>query len=371
MHVSNTPARGVFMLLLRRALAPHRSRMAPILVNLAKEERELRRKLVTWGVVLVFLAALLSGCSSGTKQQSSTSSASEKKVRIGIVQIVEHPALDAARKGFLDTLKAKGYEEGKNLEVDYENAQGDQTMLQTIAKKLVSNKPDLILAIATPSAQAVAAETTTIPILITAVTDPVAAKLVKSNEKPRTNVTGTTDMNPVKEQIELVKKFVPKATKIGVIYNAGEVNSQVQVDKVKEVAGKNGLTVVEATVSSSSEVMQAAQSLVGRVQAIYLPTDNVVASSVQSVVKVAEKNALPVIAGEKGMVDNGALATIGIDYYKLGQQTAEMAIRVLNGEKPENMPIESQKEYKLFINKDAAARMKVAIPEDLLKQAGK
>lgn len=327
------------------------------------------RKLLAWGMVFVFMLTVMTGC--GGSSRSEGQQDGEKKVKLGIIQVAEHPALDAARQGFLDTMAANGYVEGKNLIVDYGNAQGDQTALKTIAKKLVSGRCDLILAIATDSAQAVAAETTEIPILITAVTDPVAAKLVQSNEKPGTNVTGTNDMNPIKEQVELLQKLAPKMKRIGVVYNAGEVNSVVQVDMVKENASKMGLKVVDATVSNTSEVMQAAQSLVGRADAYYIPTDNTVASSIESIIKVAEANALPVVTGEIGMVERGALATIGIDYNKLGMQTAEMALRVLNGEKPQGMAVEEQKDMELVINMKAAKAMKVTIPENLKEQAGK
>lgn len=207
------------------------------------------------------------------------------------------------------------------------------------------------MAIATPSAQAVAGATKDIPILITAVTDPVGAKLVNSLQKPGTNVTGTTDMNPIKEQLELLKQLVPGAKNIGVIYNAGEQNSQTQVKKVKELASGLGLEVSEATVTSTAEVMQATQSLVGKVQAIYVPTDNMVVSAANSVVQVADQNKIPIISGESSVVEKGALATIGIDYKKLGEQTGEMAIRIINGEKPQDMPVESQKEFSIVINK--------------------
>lgn len=327
------------------------------------------RKLLAWGMMLVLLLTVATGC--GGSSSSDGQQDTEKKVKLGIIQVAEHPALDAARQGFLDTLEENGYVEGKNLIVDYGNAQGDQTALKTIAKKLVTGNCDLILAIATDSAQAVAAETTKIPILITAVTDPVAAKLVQSNEKPGTNVTGTNDMNPVKEQVELLQKLAPQTKRIGVIYNAGEVNSVVQVDMVKDTASKAGLNVVEATVSNTSEVMQAAQSLVGRADAFYIPTDNTVSSSVESIIKVAEANAIPVVVGEAAMVDRGALATIGIDYYKLGKQTAEMALRVLKGEKPQEMPVEGQKDMDLVLNMKAAKAMKVTIPEDIKAQAAR
>ncbi|CEP69383.1 ABC transporter, substrate-binding protein [Moorella glycerini] len=333
-------------------------------------------------LVVLMLALLLAGCGSGGGKQPSSSGAQSqpqssetksdaKAVKLGIIQIVEHPALDAARKGFLATLAANGYEEGKNLQVDFQNAQGDQSTLQNIARKFAQDKKDLILAIATPSAMAMANETQDIPILITAVTDPVAAKLVKSMEKPGTNVTGTTDMNPIKEQLDLLKQLVPAAKKVGVIYNSSEVNSQVQVKIVKQEASNLGLTVVEAPVTASNEVVQATQSLVGRVEAIYVPTDNTVVSSISGVLQVAEQHKIPVIAGESNTVESGALGTIGIDYYKLGQQTGQMALRVLKGEKPQDMPIEKQKDLNIVLNAKAAKAFGVTIPEDLKKKASK
>lgn len=327
----------------------------------------MKKLLLSFMVLLLTMG--LTGCGSNGGSQE-TKSQEADKAKIGIVQIVEHPALDAARKGFLDVLKEKGYDDQK-LSVDYQNAQGDQGNLQTIARKFVQDKDNLILAIATPSAMTMANETKDIPILITAVTDPVSAKLVKSLEKPETNVTGTTDMNPVKEQLQLIKEIVPNAKKIGVIYNASEINSQVQVDAADKNASEMGLELVKVTVTASSEVMQAAQSLVKKVDAIYLPTDNMVISSLSAVLKVAEENKIPVIAGESNSVENGALATIGIDYYQLGRTTGEMAIRVLNGEKPQEMAIQGQAGTDIVLNLKAAERMGVTIPEELKKKAKK
>lgn len=324
------------------------------------------RKIIGSLLVLMLLSTGLAGCASKAKETPQTAN-----VKIGIVQIVEHPALDAARQGFLDELAANGYKEGQNLTIDYQNAQGDQGTLQTIAKKLVQDKCDLILAIATPSAVAMANETTTIPILITAVTDPVSAKLVKSNDKPDTNVTGTTDMNPVKDQLQLIKDLVPAAKNVGIIYNSSEINSQVQIDIADKAAPGMGLNLVKVSVTASSEVMQAAQSLVGRVDAIYLPTDNMVISSMSSVIKVAEANKIPVIAGESNSVEAGALATVGIDYTKLGQTTAQMALRVLKGEKPQDMAIQGQTGTDLVLNLKAAKNMGVTVSQDMIAKAKK
>ncbi len=345
-----------------------------------------KEKVKKWFLMLsslvLVLGLLLAGCgSSGGKQpaagdgqaspKSDATGGEAKTVKLGIIQIIEHPALDAARKGFLAACKAGGYEEGKNLQVDYQNAQNDPSTLQNIARKFAQDKKDLILAIATPSAMAMANETQEIPILITAVTDPVEAKLVKNMEKPGTNVTGTTDLNPIKEQLELLKQLVPNTKKFGVIYNSSEVNSQVQVKIVKQEAAGLGLTVVEAPVTASSEVVQAAQSLVGKVEAIYIPTDNTVVASIAGVLQVAEPHKIPVIAGESNTVESGALGTIGIDYYKLGEQTGQMALRVLKGEKPQDMPIEKQKDMSIVLNAKAARAFGVTIPEDLKQKASK
>ena len=294
----------------------------------------------------------------------------EGKVSIAITQLVEHPALDEARRGFIDVLAENGYVEGEQVEYDIQNAQGEMVNANTIAQKFALDKPDLIMAISTPSAIAAANAIRDIPILITAVTDPVDAGLVESNEKPGTNVTGTNDMNPIKEQFELILQFVPEAKSVGIIYNAGESNSVVQVNIAKEVSEELGLRLVEASVSSSTEVLMSANSLLGRVDAIYVPTDNTVVSTIESVVMVAEENNLPLIAGEENSIQRGAIATIGINYYRLGRQTGEMALRILKGEaRPEDMPIESQKEYRLVLNVDAAEAMGVEIPEDLLNNA--
>ncbi len=290
-------------------------------------------------------------------------------IKIGITQIVEHPALDAARQGFIDCLTDAGYGADKVI-YDIQSAQGDRSIALTIADKFVADKVDLILAIATPTAQAVAKATATIPVLITAVTDPVAAEIVHSIEKPGTNVTGTSDLTPVARQLELLKRIAPEAKRVGVLYNAGEINSVVQVEVARQAAPEVGLTLVEATVSTTGEVLQAAQSLVGRVDAIYVPTDNTVVAGLESVMMVAEGNKLPLIVGEGDAVRRGGLATVGIDYYKLGYQTGKMALRILeDGENPAEMPIEYQEDINLIVNLDAAERMGVVLSPELLAEA--
>jgi putative ABC transport system substrate-binding protein len=295
--------------------------------------------------------------------------AGDGSIKIGITQIVEHPALDAARKGFIDELAAQGYGGDKVL-YDLQNAQGDFATAQAIAQKFVNNKVDLILAIATPTAQATANVTTEIPILITAVTDPVAAGLVESIEAPGTNVTGTSDLTPVYSQLKLLQDIVPKAKRIGVLYNPGETNSLVQLDLARAAAKELGLTIIEGPVSGSSGVHQSAQALIGRVDAIYVPTDNTVVSALESVIMVAETAKLPIIAGETDSVARGALATVSLDYYSLGRQTGKMAVRILKGSAdPATMPIEYLEEVSLVLNLDAAKRMGDMLPGEMLETA--
>ncbi|HJV46437.1 MAG TPA: ABC transporter substrate-binding protein [Bacillota bacterium] len=305
------------------------------------------------------------------KDQSTAKSAdqSKKQFKIGISQIVEHPALDAAKKGFIDYLNEHGLKDGEQVKYDAQSAQGDMNNATSIAQKFVSDKEDLILAIATPTAQAAAKATKDIPIVITAVTDPVSAKIVSSMDKPGGNITGTSDMNPIKEQLSLVKELKPEAKKLGVLYNSGEANSVVQVEQAKKLAPDLGLELVERAVTNSSEVKQAAESLSG-IDAIYVPTDNTIVSALDTVLAVAQKQKLPVIAGEGESVKKGALITYGIDYYQLGRQTGEMAEKILKGEaKPGDMPIQTQKNLKLIVNTKAAEQFGITLPKTLLDKA--
>ncbi|MPM57638.1 hypothetical protein SDC9_104461 [bioreactor metagenome] len=317
------------------------------------------------GASLVMALGLLAGCGGEKK------AAPEKKmVKVGIVQLVEHSALDAANKGFVDGMAANGYKENENVTYDRQNAQADQSNLQNIAQRFVSGKMDLICAIATPAAQTMANATKDIPIVGTAITDYAEAKLVASNKEPKGNVTGTTDMNPIKEQVELMLKIMPQAKSVGVIYSSSEVNSQLQVKILKEVLAAKNINVVEATVSNVNDIQQAAQSLVGKVDAVYAPTDNVIASAMPTLVAITDEAKIPVICGEGGMVKAGGLATVGIDYYKLGLQTGAMAARILSGkEKPATMAIESQKEMQTIVNEEAAKKLGITIPADVLKAA--
>lgn len=327
-----------------------------------------RSRIAALGAGLLASTLLATACGNGGSSGQSGAAAGGDSVEIGITQIVSHPSLDAAREGFKKALAENGYTEGQNVTYDEQNAQGDQGTATNIAGKFNTDQKDLVLAIATPTAQAVAQAITNVPVLITAVTDPVSANLVDSLEKPGGNVTGTSDLNPVEEQLALLKKLAPEARTVGIVYSSGEVNSQVQVDLAKEAAQKLGLEIKEATVSSSGEVQQAAQSL--DVDSFYVPTDNNVVSALESLIQVAESRKLPVIAAEGDSVERGALATEGINYEKLGYQTGLMAVKILkDNADPAGMPIETASDLELVVNPEAAKRMGVEIPADVLESA--
>jgi len=319
------------------------------------------------GLGLILSIGLLSGCGGSEVKKTNA----DKKVKVGVVQLVEHAALDAANKGFIKGMENNGFKAGVNVEYDQQNAQADQSNLQNIVNRFVNNKVDLICAIATPAAQSAANVTKDIPIVGTAITDYTEAKLVKSNDKPGTNVTGTTDMNPIDKQLELLLKIIPNTKTIGVIYNSSEVNSQLQVRILKKLAENKNIAVREATVTTVNDIQQAASSLVtAKVDAIYVPTDNVVASAMPVLASITNEAKIPVICGEAEVVKNGALATVGIDYYKLGLQTGTMAARILKGEsKPENMPIESLQEMKTTVSETTAKKLGITISADILKGA--
>ncbi|MCM0646884.1 ABC transporter substrate-binding protein [Clostridium swellfunianum] len=322
-------------------------------------------------MALLVSSSILGGCAK-TQASISNSSQNEKKtVKIGISQIVEHPALDSTRKGFIEALKSKGFEEGKNLQIDFQNAQGEPATAQTIAKNFVSKKEDMILAIATPSAQAAFNATKNIPILITAVTDPVQAGLVKSLDKPETNVTGTSDNIPIEKQFELLKQLVPKSKKIGIIYNTSETNSEIQVEAAKKAAPSFNLEVLTAGVTNVNELPQALGSLLDKIDVLYVPTDNLVVSSIPLITNQCYKKNIPVIGSERGQVEGGALATTGIDYYKLGYQTGLAAVEVLNGKSPKDIPVTTLKDMQLVINIDTAKKLNITVPEELNSKAEK
>ncbi len=288
---------------------------------------------------------------------------------VAVTAIVEHPALDACRDGIRDELKAAGYEEGKNLKFVYESAQGNPGTAVQIAQKFVGENPTVIVPISTPSAQAVVGATTDIPVVFTAVTDPLGAKLVTSLEKPGGNVTGMSDLSPIAKHLELIKEITPKATKIGVPYNPGEANSVTLLDLLKKHGSAMGYEIVEAPAPKSSDVLAAAESLVGKADVIYVPTDNTIVSAFEAVVKVGIDNQIPVYAGDTDSAKRGAIAALGFNYYDVGRQTGKIVLRVLKGEKPGDIPVEGVQITELFVNPGAAAKMGVTIPDAVIARA--
>lgn len=288
---------------------------------------------------------------------------------ISFTQIVEHPSLDAMRNGVLERLKDKGVEVKPNIHI----AQGNQATNIQIISQIMGEQPDLVLAIATPGAQAAAQKIKNRPILFTGVSDPVSAGLVADlNNSGGTNITGMSDFSPVDRQVELIKEIVPSVKTIGVIYNAGEPNSVVTIEAFKGEAAKAGLKVEEATIANSSGVYQAAKSLVGRCDIVYIPTDNTAISALESAIKVCRQNKLPLVCADVDSVARGAVAAIAVDYYKMGLQTGDMAYRILvEGAKPGSMPIEFLNDLELHVNKKAAASMGVTLPEATLNRANK
>jgi putative tryptophan/tyrosine transport system substrate-binding protein len=305
-------------------------------------------------ISLILGAAVFTGCS-----KVSQANVSKDKVKIGISQIVEFAALDDNRKGFIKALEDNGYKEGANLEIDYQNAQGDMATVQTISKQFASQNKDLIFAIATPSAQGAYNATKKIPVMISSVTDPVAAGIVKALEKPETNVSGTSDYLSADKQLDLIKMFVPKTKRIGVLYNTSEINSEVQVNQLREYAQKNSYEVIAVGITSTNEVTQAISSLLGKIDVLYVPTDNLVVSAMPIIVQKTLEKKIPVIASESGSVEVGALATQGIDYYKLGYKTGEMAVKVLKGEDVSKMPISRADETKIIVNEDSLKALSI------------
>lgn len=314
-------------------------------------------------------AALISGGCGG--QSSGQSGDASGKIKIGVVQIVQHGSLDEANKGFVDALKERGYGPDK-VEIDQENAQGDQSNLKTIVSRFKAEKPKLICAIATPAAQAAANEIKDIPIVGTAITDYTSAKLVQNDERPGGNVTGVSDFASMDAQMELAAKLIPQAKNVGLIYCSSEVNSEVQANQMKDYCKKHGLSVEERTVNNVNDIQQVAESLVGKVDYIYVPTDNTLASSIPTLMKITDANKIPVIVGADIMAKDGALAALSVDYYRLGKQTGELAADILDGKvKPETSLIQHQKDYTIVINKQDAEILGIQIPEEIAKKANK
>ena len=297
--------------------------------------------------------------------------AKAEDVTVAVTAIVEHPALDAVRDGVKEALSQAGYKEGENLTFLYESAQGNPGTAAQIARQFLGEEPTVIVPISTPSAQAVISSTRDIPVVFTAVSDPVGAQLVKDMDKPGGNVTGISDMSPVADHVALIKEITPDAKSIGFIYNTAEANSVSTLAALKEEAAKAGLEVIESVATKSAEVQGAARALVGRADVIYIPTDNTIVSAFEAAVGVAEEAKLPLYAGDTDSVARGALAALSFNYFDVGRQTGDVVVRVLKGEAPGEIPVKVAAGTDLVINKSAAGKMGVTFSDAVLSRANK
>lgn len=300
---------------------------------------------------------------------SVTAFSQDKIQNVAITAIVEHPALDFIRKGVIEELEREGFVDGKNIKIDYQSAQGSTATAAQIARKFVGDKADIIIPITTPSAQPIVAATRSIPIVFSGVTDPVAAKLVKSWEPSGTNVTGISDHKPIAPQVKLIQTLVPELKSVGYVYSAGEVNSTIVLEELKGEAKKQGFNVVPVAVQRSADIGTAARSLNGKVQAIYISEDNGVVSAYEALHKAALEAKIPVIAADKDTVGRGAIAAYAVNQYDIGVATAKTAARVLKGEKAGTIPTQEVSKLELSINTKTAKELGIAIPESLAKEA--
>ncbi|WP_324824366.1 ABC transporter substrate-binding protein [Sinanaerobacter sp. ZZT-01] len=326
--------------------------------------KKLNKTLTMVLVIAFMLLSTLTGC--GTKQ---TENNSEDIPTIGIVQISEHTSLNMIRESILAQLESDGFFDGKNINIDYQNAQGDQSNLKTICQQFSSKNYDLIIAIATPSAQAALGETTEIPIVFSAVTDPIDAGLVTSMQQPGGNITGTSDAVSPGQIMDLAKQITPDFKTVGVLYNSGEPNSLSVIKDLKIYAEENNLTILEAPVMNGSEAPQAASSLVKKADIVFSPIDNTIASAMPIITETLNKAKIPFYVSADSMVMDGGLATYGINYKTLGAKTGEMVSAVLNGTDPGSIDIETISDMQTYINTDTAEKIGITIPESILKSA--
>lgn len=314
-------------------------------------------------IALMVITAMCTGCG------QDSSSGDDKTLKIGLVQLVEHTSLDQIRESIIAGLEAEGFVDGENITIDYQNAQNEQSNLKTICQGFVADKVDVIVAITTPAAQVAMGETKDIPIIFSAVTDPVAAGVVTDLENPGGNITGTSDAIDVGQIIELAEELTPGFETIGTLYNSSETNSVATVEKLKEYAEANGFKVIETAITSANEIQTAAQSLAKKCDIVFSPTDNTVASSMATANEVFTKAEIPFYVGADSMVKDGAFATSGVDYEYLGQQTAQMVAEVLNGADTADMPVRTMDKTGIYINSDTAAALGIEIPKAILKKA--
>ena len=333
------------------------------------------------GFTVVLLVVLLGSLIYNTVQKSSQKTTNtqqvaqtttqDKKVKLGVLQLLSHPALDAIYQGIQDELAKEGYEAGKNLEIDFQNAQGDQSNLASMSEKLVSNKNDVIVGITTPATLSLANVTKDIPIVMGGITYPVEAGLIKDEKKPGNNITGVSDRTPIKQQLEIMKQVVPTLKTVGILYTSSEDNSVKQAKQAEEDAKALGLEVKVATIANTNDIQQVTENLASQVDAIFVPIDNTIASAMATVVQVTDAVKVPVFPSADTMVADGGVLGLGVDQYQIGVETAKMVVEVLKGAKPADTPIKLANEGVIYLNEEKAKELGITIPADIAQKAQK
>ncbi|HFU4490481.1 TPA: tryptophan ABC transporter substrate-binding protein [Streptococcus suis] len=306
-----------------------------------------------------------------TQKEQSSQSASSEKVKIGVLQFVTHDSLDEIYKGIKAGLEEGGYSTTDNLEIDFMNAEADQSQVQTMSKKLVDNGNELLIGIATPAAQGLANATTELPIIMGAVTDPVGANLVSDLKNPGGNITGVSDQTPVADAVSLIKEITPDAKTIGVLYSSNEDNSKIQVAEFKAAAEEAGYTVLEYAVASSNELASTVEVATSKTDVLFTPVDNTVASAFSTVVSVANKTKTPIFTSVEDMVEGGGIASVTLSQYDLGVATGKMAAKILDGANPGDTPVQIFNEGTIVVNQKVAKELGITLSDDVINQASK
>ena len=372
--------RGLFVLRDQKwSLFLYRVHSKKVLFTL--EEFIMKKNKGILGFAVVLLVVLLGSLIYNTVQKSSQKTTNtqqvaqtttqDKKVKLGVLQLLSHPALDAIYQGIQDELAKEGYEAGKNLEIDFQNAQGDQSNLASMSEKLVSNKNDVIVGITTPATLSLANVTKDIPIVMGGITYPVEAGLIKDEKKPGNNITGVSDRTPIKQQLEIMKQVVPTLKTVGILYTSSEDNSVKQAKQAEEDAKALGFEVKVATIANTNDIQQVTESLASQVEAIFVPIDNTIASAMATVVKATDAKKIPVFPSADTMVADGGVLGLGVDQYQIGVETAKMVVEVLKGAKPADTPIKLANEGVIYLNEEKAKELGITIPSDIAQKAQK
>lgn len=323
----------------------------------------------------IFIAfALLLVCVLGygvysSKKGEDTNKIQNKEVKVGVLQLLSHPALDQIYKGLEDGLAKEGYKVGENLKIDLQNAQGDQSNLASMGQKLVTDNNDILVGITTPATLSLSNATKDKPIIMAGITYPVEAGLIKSEDKPGNNITGVSDRTPIKQQLEIMKKVLPKMKKVGILYTASEDNSVKQAQEAEKLAKELGLEVKVSSIANTNDIQQVTESLASETDAIFVPIDNTIASAMSTVVKVTDAKKIPVFPSADTMVADGGVLGIGVDQYQIGVETAKVVAKVLKGEDTKNMPIVLANEGVIYLNEAKAKQLGIEIPNEVKEKA--